>query len=711
MTFLPCRLHLYLSAGNAMVASPSVEAWKMVAMKPAKLWARVLTLLATAWLSSTIPALQAQDVSAPDAAPEADRPPPDPLTIPPSAFASRSNLAGAKLSPDGSKFAFRTIVEDKSLLAIVDAETLQPLRSISLESADEVNWYNWAGPGRILFSVGGFAITNRWFGYYSRLMLYDIETRAVRYIGFDKQGPEGDDVLYLDPAGQFVILSASRDILNPPDVWRFPLDGSGEKAAVKVQQRQDGIEEWWADDSGVVRLGMNFTSGGSTIIHYRSRPDQPLRRISKIKKKDSGALENWGIMGIIAGSDMGYAMIESDNGKQVLHKVDYDTGARVELVYENPDWSLDSVISAPGRGPIGVEYIDDAPQVHWLDPEMASHQRNLEQALGGGRVKIFSMSDDRSRMLVQHSSAADPGALYVYTPGQKRLDLYANLRPDIDFRSMSQPQPFSFTSRDGHTMHGYLTLPKGQAGRALPLIVYPHGGPYGVRDMLVYDDWVQLFASRGYAVLQVNFRGSGGYGTAFEELGDGEMGRRMQDDLDDALDWAVGQGYADPARVCIVGASYGGYAALWGVLRNPDRYRCAASVAGVTDLDDILKYDRNYLGRSYYRRVWKSRVTGEKGTDLGSISPVDQIARLQRPVLLVHGSKDRRVPIAQFEKLVAAAGKAGKTLETLKVDDGHSFVKEENKRQLYETLLAFLEKHNPADPAPVAEADLSATGG
>ena len=671
-----------------------------------------LAILASAVIGVPVGAQESAGAAEPPTA-ESEPPPPDPRTIPASAFASRSNLAGAKLSPDGSRFAFRTIVEDKPLLAIVDAETLKPLRSISLESADEVNWYNWAGPNRILVSVGGFAITNRWFGYYSRLMLYDIEARAMRYIGFDEQGPEGDDVLHVDPAGQFVILSASRDIFNPPDVWRFPLDGSGEKAAVKIQPRQDGIEEWWADDSGVVRLGMNFTSGGATIIHYRSGPDQPLRRISKIKK-DSDALENWGVMGIIAGSDTGYAMIESENGKQVLHKVDYNTGARVELVYENPDWSLDSVISAPGRGPIGVEYIDDAPRVHWLDPEMARHQRNLEQALGGGRVKIFSMSADRSRMLVQHSSASDPGALYVYTPGQKRLDLYANLRPDIDFRAMSEPRPFSFTSRDGHTMHGYLTLPQGGADRALPLIVYPHGGPYGVRDSLVYDDWVQLFASRGYAVLQVNFRGSGGYGTAFEELGDGEMGRRMQDDLDDALDWAVGQGYADPARVCIVGASYGGYAALWGVLRNPDRYRCAASVAGVTDWRDMLRYDRNYLGRSYYRKVWKSKVTGEKGTDLDTLSPVDQIARLERPVLLVHGSKDRRVPIAQFEKLVAAAKKAGKTLETLEVDDGHTFVKEENERQLYETLLAFLEKHNPADapaPVPPAEADLSATGG
>lgn len=670
----------------------------------ARLWRCLLAGMAFAWLSQAALPAQAQTDGGEASLAEADPPPPDPRDIPPSAFASRSNLRGAQMSPDGSKFAFRTIIEDKPLLAIIDADTLQPLRSISLEGADDVNWYSWAGPNRILLSVGGFAITNRWFGYYSRLMLYDIEARAMRYIGFDDQGIEGDDVLHTDPAGNFVILSVSKDIYNVPDVWRFPLDGSGEAGAIKVQQRQDGIEEWWADDSGVVRLGMNFTSGGATVIHYRSGPDEPFRRVTKLKE-DADELENWGIMGIVTGSDIGFAMVAAEDGRQVLHKVDYNTGALLEVVYEHPDWSLDAVVTSPGRGPIGVDYVDDAPRTHWLDPEMARHQRNLEQALGGGRVKIFSMAADRSRMLVQHSSAADPGALYVYTPGQKRLDLYANIRPDIDFRSMAEPQPFRFTSRDGHEMRGYLTLPRGQETKGLPLIVYPHGGPYGVRDSLVYDDWVQLMASRGYAVLQVNFRGSGGYGTAFEELGDGQMGRRMQDDLDDALDWAIAQGYADPARVCLVGASYGGYAALWGVIRNPERYRCAASFAGVTDWQAMLRYDRNYLGRSYYRRVWKDKVRGEEDFDMADVSPVDQIARLQRPVLLVHGTNDRRVPIAQFEKLVAAAKKAGKTIETLELDDGHSLVKEENELKFYETLLAFLERHNPADPrAPVAAA-------
>lgn len=166
----------------------------------------------------------------------------------------------------------------------------------------------------------------------------------------------------------------------------------------------------------------------------------------------------------------------------------------------------------------------------------------------------------------------------------------------------------------------------------------PHGGPYGVRDTLEYDDWVQLFANRGYAVLQPNFRGSGGFGAAFEKAGDGEIGRRMQDDLDDATNWAVAQGYADPARVCMAGGSYGGYAAMWAVIRNPEIYRCAVSWAGVADWDAIMAYDRDTLTRRYYKETWKPKLLGNDNSfDFSDVSPMAQIGRLSRPLLIAHG--------------------------------------------------------------------------
>ncbi len=260
-------------------------------------------------------------------------------------------------------------------------------------------------------------------------------------------------------------------------------------------------------------------------------------------------------------------------------------------------------------------------------------------------------------------------------------------------------RPVDYSARDGTRIRAYLTLPRGREAKDLPLIVLPHGGPYGIRDTLEYSDEVQLLANRGYAVLQPNYRGSGGFGKSFEDLGKGQIGRQMQDDLDDAMDWAVTEGIADPARVCLVGASYGGYAALWGVIRNPERYRCAASFAGVTDFDKQLSYDADFLSRKG-RRAWRERVRGEaEAFDLDTVSPARQAARLTRPILVVHGRKDNRVPFEQFEIMrnaVQKAGVSGAEFVELK-DAGHGFTNAADETAWFDALIGFLAKNNPPD--------------
>jgi dipeptidyl aminopeptidase/acylaminoacyl peptidase len=264
--------------------------------------------------------------------------------------------------------------------------------------------------------------------------------------------------------------------------------------------------------------------------------------------------------------------------------------------------------------------------------------------------------------------------------------------------ALAAVKPVTDTARDGALIHAYLTLPKGREPKNLPLIIMPHGGPYGVRDKLDYNDEVQFLANRGYAVLQPNYRGSGGYGDAFEKLGDGQIGRTMQDDLDDAEDWAVKQGIADRNRVCIDGASYGGYAALWGVERNPERYRCAASFAGVTDFNKMLKYDADFFTRSG-RKKWNTRVRGDETFDMDSVSPAKQVAKLTRPVLIAHGKRDSRVPFSQFKEMRNALEDAHfAQVDYLVFDkEGHGFDTAEDEQKWYDALDAFLKKYNPAN--------------
>ena len=266
----------------------------------------------------------------------------------------------------------------------------------------------------------------------------------------------------------------------------------------------------------------------------------------------------------------------------------------------------------------------------------------------------------------------------------------------MEGRTLSQVESVKYDARDGLSIPAYLTLPKGRDPAALPLIVMPHGGPF-IRDTWSYNPWAQFLADRGYAVLQPNFRGSTGYGRAFVEAGEGQWGRKMQDDIDDGVKWLVQLGKVDPRLVCIMGASYGGYAAMWGAARNPEIYRCAISFAGISDVKAMLKYDsRIGVPRRYYRD-WRDRVRGDAGFDLDAISPIEAADRIRVPLLIAHGKDDTNVPVSQSVKFHEALTRAGVPHEYVIYEgEGHDFEKVENSADFLRRVEAFLTKHNPA---------------
>ncbi len=656
-----------------------------------------------ACLTLGAPAQAQDDAQAPPAAPAtsaaAETGPPAHIAT--SAFAGRNDFVDASLSPDGGRFAFSITIDGTRMLSFYDAATMEALRSIPLTKDLDLNWFRWAGNDRIVYSLGGKLTIGAREVYISRAYAYDFAKNEKHYLGFAKQALIGDDVIHVDPAGGFVLLDVAQDMYSWPDVWRFPLDGSGAQAAVKVQPARKDVGDWLADDAGVVRMGYGRLSSGRLYVTYRSGPDDSWNRVARAKR-DSDEEEMWDGIGLFAGSDTGYALIPDAEGREALYEFNYAAGEVGKTVHAVPGQSIGSVLGSRGRVQ-GVGYTDDEYRSHWFDPAMAEHQRMLEQVLPDTSVRILSVSDDETRMIIYTGTAADPGALYIYTPAERQLALFDNVRPGMDPADLVRPEAVDIATRDGQNIRAYLTLPRGRAAKGLPLIILPHGGPFGVRDTLRYDDEVQLLANRGYAVLQPNYRGSGGYGRSFEKLGEGQVGRAMQDDLDDARAWAVDKGVVDGDRVCMVGGSYGGYAALWAVLRNPELYRCAASWAGVTDWDDLLRYDRNYLGRRGYR-AQKGRLRGEDKLDLDEVSPVEMAETLKRPVLLAHGRTDRRVPFAQYETFVRATRDAPVPVETLELDEGHSFTDAVTEQAWYDALEAFLAEHNPADTPVGSEA-------
>lgn len=614
--------------------------------------------------------------------------------IPTSAFASWGSISGARISPDGSKLAFEALRDGTKSVLVHDADTRAFINGFNLSQSHTLNWIRWAGDNRLLVSLSDAGPFRR-----SRLFAYDIATGAMQPLTLPAAGFDGDNIVHVDPAGRFVLLSLIDGGFRPYDVYRFDLGGATAPAAIKVQSGRNDVSVWLADETGVIRIGLGYSRNRRMVLYYRRTGDEEFARVARMAADDE-RVQFWDFMGLRAGHDTGFSLSRPEGSdRQVVQEFDFSTGVPGRILHARPDADVQTMLLDANNELAAVVYATDQPGHEWVDPAMARHLSNLAVALPGSQVHITDQSRDGSRMLVVQSGPGDPGALYIFTPGQQRLDLFAEFRPQIDQEVLSTSEAFTFAARDGTPIRAFLTLPRGREARALPLIVNPHGGPFGVRNTLQYDDLTQLLANRGYAVVSANFRGSGGYGEAFEELGDGQIGRAMQDDLDDLVQHLVDQGVADRARVCMVGASYGGFAATWAVIRNPEIYRCAASWAGVMHFDSQLQHDRDYLYGNN-RREWRVRVEGnDPNFDLDDVSPAVQVARLTRPLLLAHGRRDNSVPFSQFELMQSRADRADVAVETLILDNsGHSFASPEEEQLWYDRLLAFLDQHNPADP-------------
>lgn len=634
-----------------------------------------------------------------EAAPAESPPAQTPIEkIPAEHFAERSQIKGARISPDGALIALETSVKGTPTIGIFDASSKAVQTAFPLAEEMELDWFRWAGSDKLLAGVsmpGDFMNEKVRF---SRLVLINVKEKWVETLGRRTAVVEGDNVIYVARDGSHALVSVQQSIYEYPSVYRYDLVRDGKVS--EVQSPRDGIWRWYADDAGVVRLGTGWRNEELRYF-YRASADDKLRELSDVgegavkwpKGKDPVYAQ---ISQIISGSDRGYVLKENAAGRVGLHLFDYAKREVIEPVYENPEWDVESVAMRDGK-PFAAFYTSDSEKVVWFDDQMRVLQDRLDKALPEDMSWITSRADDDARMIVWAGGTSDPGAMYVYTPGAKQLVLFEQMRPRLDPAQLAKPQPIQFTARDGVTIHGYLTLPRGRPAKGLPLIVLPHGGPFWVRDTLTYSDEAQLLANRGYAVLQPNFRGSGGYGEDFQKLGAGEIGRKMQDDLDDGMDWLVAKGVADKNRACLVGGSYGGYAAIWGVIRNPERWRCAASWAGVTDWARILRYDRRYLSRKSGKE-WNELIKGTGEAELDLVSPYRLAANLDRPLLLAHGTDDSNVPFSQFKSMRDAAAKAPQPPTVLVIEgEGHSFSTAENEAAWYGALDAFLAKHNPAD--------------
>lgn len=387
---------------------------------------------------------------------------------------------------------------------------------------------------------------------------------------------------------------------------------------------------------------------------------------------------------------------KSDKGEPARLVLADPAGGEETLLSRNPNVDpISYLTSSDERHLLAIAYMDGTPAYDFINPDHPESKTyaGLINAFPQHAVRFDGISRDGRLVLFRTYSDMDPGAYYLFDRQTSRAQFLLASRDWIKPEQMSPMQPITVTARDGRKLHGYLTVPAHTDGRDLPLILHPHGGPHGPRDEWGFNPDVQFLASRGYAVLQINFRGSGGYGDEFEGTGYRNWGTTMIDDMTDAVNWVVGQGIADKNRICTYGASYGGYAALQSVVREPDLYRCAVGYVGLYNMSLWMKDSdvaESEWGRNYQRDVFPDSESGRAAQ-----SPAFNVDRIKAAVMLVHGAKDPRVPISQYDFLLDRLQKAGKPPEVTIVEEkeGHGFYDYDNQVELYTALEAFLGKH------------------
>jgi acetyl esterase/lipase len=373
----------------------------------------------------------------------------------------------------------------------------------------------------------------------------------------------------------------------------------------------------------------------------------------------------------------------------------------------DPRSNAGPIVDSTTRLWIGSQAQGDEPLDTLFSPLSEARLKGARNAFPGYRVALKSASDDFGKMIVYTDGGDDSGTYWIVDIATGSAKVVGGAYPSVAEKDVGPVRMVDWKAADGLVLRGVLTLPPGREARNLPIVVMPHGGPWA-RDYPAFDFWAQAFASRGYAVFQPNFRGSTGYGDDLYNAGRGEIGRKMQTDISDGLAELVRQGIVDPKRACIVGASYGGYAALAGVTVQHGLYRCAVSYAGVSDFAAQLWHTEQEEGGSDTpgMRIWKEFLgIGSSWGPLNAISPIKLADHADAPILLIHGKDDTVVPISETDGMERALNGAGKPVERLTLDGADHWLKREDTRQaMIKASVAFVEKYNPPDPPPAAVA-------
>ena len=601
-----------------------------------------------------------------------------PKVIPIEDFFENPKVTSFQLSPDGKQVAFIQPYQGRLSIFIKFLEEKEA-QCITKNINKDIYFFYWKNKDTIIYLQDQDGDEN------FHLYCIDLKTGESKDLTPFK-GVRVGLVDALANAEQEMLIFMNKENQEVFDVYRLNLQTGSVRLEVKNPGNYTG---YVTDNQGLVRIACGKdTKTGDKVIYYRSNSKEPFRRILSCDYRDT--FEPYFFT---SDNKKIYAISTLGRDKKALVVANLEEDMKEQVIYAHSDVDIRGIAySAKQKAILGVSYVTDRVHAHFFDKREAAFYHELHKKLGDCEISIVSEDQQEERFILLVHSDRISGIYYFYDTKTKKLQEMGRLST-LEEKQLAAMRPIQYRARDGMTIHGYLTLPQGMKEKNVPLIVYPHGGPWE-RDTWGYQADVQFLANRGYAVLQMNFRGSVGYGKEFLNAGNKEWGKKMQDDITDGVRWAIHQGIANPNKIGIYGSSYGGYAVLSGLTRTPELYACGIDLCGPSNLftllDSLPAYWRPNI-KEFYERVGNPKLDAKL---LQEVSPLFHVDKIRAPLLIGQGKNDPRVKVTESDQMVIALQNKGVPVTyILKENEGHGFQKEENRIEFYRAMEHFLEKN------------------
>lgn len=620
--------------------------------------------------------------------------------VPLSAFVQDDAFSRPRLAPDGKHIAVTVrIPSGGRTVPVVMVYSLPDLKmtgAVRMPAYEEPAGYHWVSNTRLAITKAKELGSREQPVLTGEVLAVNFDGSQQEYLyGYDmfKSSRRGDR--YGDDYGYGQIVGVPRErnghLFVGSHLWRsshsqlYDIDTTSATRKLLADLAMPGLGFVMQRD-GKPRFAHGTGEDGDAVLFRHDGPDDTWAKVDKLGRRYVPLMFD-------AGDKSFLVRYSADGGPDTLVRENAADGKRTTL-FQSPNGSVTSIQFGANDAPFAASSSVGIPSMRYFDENNADAMLHklLSQQFPDGVVSFVDFSADGNLLLFSVASDRDPGSYYLFNRATGKADLLFSAMEAINPDDMARRQPISFTARDGQTLYGFLTMPPHPAGTKLPLVMMPHGGPHGIYDSWYFNTDAQFLASRGYAVLQVNYRGSGGRGVNFEYAGYHQWGGKIQDDLVDGLKAAIAQGEVDGARVCVYGGSFGGYSALMLAAREPSLFRCAVGYAGVYNLGLMYRSDEA-RGDKHFTNILK-RYIGTDQQELDRFSPVNYAAQIKLPVLLVHGGKDKRAPIEQAETLRDALTRSGNAPEWLLApNEGHGFYDTANMTAFYQKLEAFLARY------------------